>query len=413
MSATVDTPVAPHGTRSERSNLTIYVSARATSQLGDMMVPIAAAAGLLASGVGPTGLGLVLAAWFVPFIGLMLVGGALADHFRPKPLLIVADLVRFGSMGLTCLEFADGQPTLWRLVLLQLVTGAAGALFEPGSKGLVPEIAAERPARAYAMLRISESMVTLAGPALAGLLLGAGFSAATVIGVDAVTYLVSAVLIALVRVPARVRRRGRPPVLRDLRAGWREFRARRWICQVIGVYMVIGLVTFGPYQVLSATILIADHDPRTFGLLQAAFGAGAVAGGLLGLRLHPKRRLRTGALAIALWMPALWLIAAGAPVPAIAAGLVVGGAGRAFWGVQWSVAVQQNVPAEVFNRISAYEILGSVAMLPVGAALAGPVAALVGERAELAAGGVIGLVLLLYLAASPRTEPPGAGSGAV
>ncbi|QKW09350.1 MFS transporter [Streptomyces sp. NA04227] len=384
-------------------NLLKYIGARAVSQLGDAMLPVALTFGVLQAGYGATGVGLVLAAHLFPFVALLLLGGVLADHLHPKPVLLAADAVRVVSMGFMAVQFASGEPVLWQLVVAQAVTGTAGAMFEPGSKGLVPHVAPGRVREGYAYLRISESVVTLAGPALAGLLL-AFVGPAVVIAVDCASYLLSCVLIALVKLPARPPAKGRPRITADLREGWRELRARTWLWVVIGSFGLLGLFLWGPYQVLVPTILIEDHDATTYGLLQAVFGAGAVCGGFVGLRREPRRPLYVGALAMIAFVPQLWLIATGAPVAIIGIAMFAAGAGRAFWGVMWSTSVQSQVPPGALNRISAYEVMGSMLLLPVGSTLAGPASTAFGTTAVLVAAGCAGLLAFASLVAVPAVR---------
>ncbi|MFE0020188.1 MFS transporter [Amycolatopsis sp. NPDC059021] len=388
-------------------NLSLYVSARTASQLGDMMLPVGLAAGVLAAGYGATGVGLVLAAQLLPFVALMLIGGVLADHLRPKPVLVLADATRVVSMGLLVAEFAGAHPSLWRIVVLQVITGAAGAMFEPGSKGVVPEIARGRVREAYALLRITESMVTMAGPALAGGIL-AFASPAAVIAVDAASYVVSGVLILSTRLPMRSASRGKLAMRADLGEGWREFKSRPWLVSVMSVFCCVGIVVSGPYLVLGTTVLIQDHGATAFGLLQAVFGVGAVLGGVAGMYTSPRRPLLVGAIAYAAFMPQLVLIALGAPIPVLGLGMLVAGIGRAYWGVMWSAAIQANVPADVLNRVSAYEIMGTMAMVPLGRAAAGPVGGAFGDATVLVVAGVLGTVCMVVLTAIPAVrELPG------
>lgn len=71
------------------------------------------------------------------------------------------------------------------------------------------------------------------------------------------------------------------------------------------------------------------------------------------------------------------------------AAAAVWGLGGGIWSVMWSTSVQTQVPGQVLNRIHAYEVAGSLAMMPVGQALAGPAAELFGGRTVLLAGGFL------------------------
>ncbi|AGS73001.1 integral membrane efflux protein [Streptomyces collinus] len=72
-----------------------------------------------------------------------------------------------------------------------------------------------------------------------------------------------------------------------------------------------------------------------------------------------------------------------------------------FWGVMWATSVQTQVPADVLNRIHAYDVAGSLAMMPVGRALAGPAAAALGTDRVLPAAAAISLVVPAVMLAVP------------
>lgn len=91
----------------------------------------------------------------------------------------------------------------------------------------------------------------------------------------------------------------------------------------------------------------------------------------------------------------------GLPVPAIAGAMAVAGAALAFWGVMWATSVQTQVPPAALSRVNAYEIAGSVAMLPVGNALAGPAAGAFGAHAVLVFNGALAVLTACALLAVP------------
>lgn len=383
-------------------NFRNYFAARTVSLLGDTVLPIALIAAVLAEGYGATGVGYALAASLGPTIILMLFGGVLADHYRPKPMLVVADIVRFAAQGWLAVDLIAGQPSLTTILVTQAVFGVATALFQPSISGIVPEIAPGQVQEANAFLRIAESTVTLGGPALAGVILAvAGPSTAMVF--VAGTCLVSCLLVCLLRL-TRDAALGRPQVLRDIREGWRAFSSRVWLWSVIGVFVVLGLTVFGPYHVLSATVLTEEHGASVYALLMSAFGAGAVLGGLLALKFSPSRPLLFGAIGLFGFVPQFLFIGFGASIPAVGVSMFVAGVGRSYWGVMWSSSVQTQVPPDVLNRVLAYEITGSMMLVPVGRALSGPVAEAVGDSTVLLASGLIITIGCAVLIAVPQVR---------
>ncbi len=111
--------------------------------------------------------------------------------------------------------------------------------------------------------------------------------------------------------------------------------------------------------------------------------------------------LRAGALSLFAFFGFPATVGAGLGVPAMAAGAAVAGAGMSFWGVMWATTVQTQVPADVLNRIHAYDVAGSLAMMPVGQALAGPAAGSLGADHVLLTAAVVSLAVAAILLAIP------------
>ncbi|MEV5886513.1 MFS transporter [Streptomyces sp. NPDC052020] len=389
----------------------LFFVARAVARLGDTMLPVALAAGLLQHGYGAGAVGLAMAATAAAFAGLVVFGGVLADRFSTRKLMIGADLVRLGTQALAAALFFSGHVVLWEICAIGFVNGVAGAVFQPGVASTVPRLASDVQG-ANGAIRVAESAAQLAGPALAGLLVG--FAApGGVFTAHAATYAVSALCLLLLRLPpptpggraAGHRHRGTGGAAKafrsDLAEGWREFRSRTWLWSVIAVWCLYMIAVWGPTVPLVAAEVVGEHGARAYGLVNSALGAGTVAGGLLALRLRPRRMLRAGAIALFGFAAFPAAVGAGLGVPAMAAGAVVAGAGMSFWGVMWATSVQTQVPSDVLNRIHAYEVAGSLAMMPVGQALAGPAASLLGAGHVLLAAGATSFVVCVALLAVP------------
>ncbi|MEV3872052.1 MFS transporter [Streptomyces sp. NPDC049906] len=355
-------------------NFNLFFTARAVAKLGDTMLPVALAAGLLQHGYGAGAVGLAMAASVACFAGLVIFGGVFADRFSPRLLMIGSDVLRLGTQALTAGLFFSGHVVLWQICVIGAVNGAAAAIFQPGVASTVPRLAADVQA-ANGAIRVAESTAHLAGPALAGLLVAVS-SPGGVFAAHAATYGVSALCLVLMRLPAPAPDdRGHPHGFRaDLVEGWREFRARTWLWGVIAVWCAYSVAVAGPAIPLVATEVIQDHDPRAYGLVNSALGAGTVIGGLIALRLRPRRMLRAGSIALFGFAAHPATVGANLPVWAMCLGAAVAGAGGSFWAVMWATSVQTQVPPDVLNRIHAYDVAGSLAMMPVGQALAGPAA---------------------------------------
>ncbi|MEU8470708.1 MFS transporter [Streptomyces sp. NPDC029006] len=383
----------------------LFFVARAVARLGDTMLPVALATGLLEQGYGAGAVGLAMAATTAAFAGLVVFGGVIADRFSTRKLMIGADLVRLGTQSLAAGLFFTGHVVLWQICAIGVVNGIAGAVFQPGVASTVPRLAADIQG-ANGAIRIAESAAQLAGPAVAGVLVGLA-SPGGVFAAHAATYTVSALCLLLLRLPpppAGVRAAtgsGMRAFRADLVDGWREFRARTWLWGVIAVWCLFMIAVWGPAVPLVATEVVGHHGPGAYGLVNSALGGGTVIGGLIALRLRPRRMLRAGAVALFAFFGFPAAVGAGLGVPAMAAGAALAGAGISFWGVMWATSVQTQVPADVLNRIHAYDVAGSLAMMPIGQALAGPAAGALGAGHVLLIAGAVSLVVAAALLAVP------------
>jgi MFS family permease len=355
-----------------------YFAARTVSLLGDRMLPVALTVGVLQGGYGTIGLGYVFAAWSAPIAVFVVAGGVIADRFTARRTMVVADLVRLVAQAVLAIGFAVGTPPLWQILCLEAVAGSATAIFQPGLASVLPEIVRDVQ-RANACLRIAEALLTMLGPALAGVLVALS-GTGTVFAVDAATYAVSAVLLLSLRLPVDPVAGRDHPMWRNLVDGWHEFASRTWLWAVIAIWSVYGLTVFGPVVPLGGSVIVAEHGSTGYGLVNSAYGTGAVFGGLVGLRLRPARPLAAGAFAMLAYAGYPLVVALRLSVPVIAAGFLLAGAGFAFWSVMWSTTVQTRIPGALLNRVSAYDVAVPAVVMPIGQTLAGPVAQVAGAR---------------------------------
>ncbi|HSN05820.1 MAG TPA: MFS transporter [Candidatus Angelobacter sp.] len=380
-------------------DLGLLVASRFVSVLGSAIAPIALAFGVLGiPGGSPTALGLVLFCAAVPRVVFILFGGVAADRFGRARLMVRAETVAAVAQLVAATLFLTGRATVPWLAVLAAVGGVATAMFFPAFTGLVPEVADDDELQsANALLRLSSNVAGILGTAVGGALvatIGSGWALA----IDAATFAVSALLLRLVRAHRPAPRTAAQGTLADLRDGWQEFVARRWVVVIVvlaavsnvGFSAAIGVL--GPVQ---ADAALGGAAP--WAVIVAAFGLGTVAGVVVALRLRPRRPL---VVATAI-LPVMALpVAAMAPPTSVAliAGLAfLGGVAADVFGVLWDTALQQHVPGESLSRVSAYDWFGSMALVPLALAAAGPLVAAVGvERAIWVAFG-LGVVPVLAL----------------
>jgi MFS family permease len=367
---------------------------QAASTLGDRIVFVALAIYVTQIG-SPTDVGLVLAAHAFPLVGFLLFGGVLADRLPRHRVMIVTDLVRAALHALLAVLILTGAVAIWHIVAIEALFGTAEAFFRPAYTGLVPQTVPEaliQPAKAASSTL--ETLAEFAGPALATALvlgLGAGWAFA----VDAATFVVSAIFLAGVRPRARGEAPVRRTVLAELREGFAEVRSRAWVWVTIAVFAVAVLFTFAPYTTLGPTVAREQYGSLgIYGVLAAVMGAGTIFGAVAGFRLRPRYPMRSGFLWVLLWPASILGFALGLPLALVVGLFALAGFGMALFGIWWETALAQRVPPHLLSRVSAYDWMGSLALLPFGYLLAGPIGQAVGGQEVVAAGAAIGLVAI-------------------
>jgi predicted MFS family arabinose efflux permease len=136
-------------------------------------------------------------------------------------------------------------------------------------------------------------------------------------------------------------------------------------------------VEFGPYIPLGSRLIGERLGEAAFGWVMAAFGAGTVIGGLVAIRFRLARPLAAGGLVLTGFTLIPLSVALELTLPALMAGHLVGGCALAVWSVMWSTSVQTQVAPDVLNRVTAYEVAGSVSGIAIGQALVGPVSSVI------------------------------------
>jgi MFS family permease len=381
-------------------DFSLFFVARSTSLLGDYMLPVVISAAMIHGGYGLSGVGFALAAHMAPFVVLLIFGGVLTDRFGARRMMIFSDLARLVFQSLLALLFAQGTPELWQVLVLLALIGAGGATFQPGVASIIPQIGRDVQ-RANATLRVADSCTGVVAPSLAGVLLAVS-EPWTVFAIDALTFAVSGACLLLMRSKAArgVRTEGSTFRL-DLVVGWREFRSRTWLWGVIVIWFLWQATSSGPTLTLGHSTIIEQYGASALGLVMSAMGVGNLLGGLTAMRIRPRHPLRAGAVALTSCTLMPLGVALGWPPVALAGCYAVSGLGMTFWVIMFHTSVQTHVPQELLGRVHAYDAAGSLVMKPIGQAVAGPLALLLGTVPLLLVASVMVLVVCCLLLVVP------------
>jgi hypothetical protein len=152
---------------------------------------------------------------------------------------------------------------------------------------------------------------------------------------------------------------------------------------------------YAPWYALAPAIARSAYGGAgVFGMLEAVAGVGAVCGGLAGLVWRPARPLRAGLLLVLIWPIQTGAFALGAPLGLIVVLACASGFGWALLMIWWDTALARWIPPRALSRVSAWDWMGSLALLPAGYLVVGWLAGALGLRTVLGVGSGVGLVML-------------------
>jgi MFS family permease len=363
-------------------SLLALVAAQIVSGLGSRMTFLALPWFVLATTGSATKMGLVLAVEMAPVALLGIPSGALVARLGALRSMQIADLARVPLMGSLPVLHATGLLTFPLLLGIVFAIGCFLAPFTASQRVVLAELVGDDPptlAQANAIVEGGNTLTSLLGPAAAGVLI-ALVGPTNLLYVDAATFLLSFLTLTLfvprkAPVPATAEARG-------LLAGLRFF-ARDALLWRIGATIVC-INFFGTAIAISLPVLAYveyGQSPRLAGLFFACFGAGALVGTALAMRILPRfQPLRLAAAGLLALVLPIWLL--GLELPA--------------WGVMLvlfvSAVPQPLVNAPIITLITArapealrpkvMTALMTIAMLagPLGILGAGPLLQEVGPR---------------------------------
>jgi len=353
----------------------------------------------------PSELSYVLAAQIAPSLVFALVGGVAADRFRPQRVIIAANLMMAAGEGTFGLLVLTGRPPLWAMIGLEAVTGTGMAVFYPASQALLPRLVPDRMLQdASAISRLGMNTGQMAGAAVGGLLVAAAGPgwALSLCGIGMIGTVPLLLAIRGVPLKTEVADLGSPSLLAELRESWSEFRSHTWLWVIVAQFCIVMMAWYGAFSVLGPVVAKAHlGGPAAWGAITAADSFGLIAGGVVSLRITPRRPMLfvvlTGA-AVAISPLSLALVL---PLPIVCVASFCLGVFIEMMMVQWTVAMARNIPPGMLARVSSYDALGTVMAMPAGALVAGPLGAAIGvSAAQYAAAGAI--VVASALALIPR-----------
>jgi MFS family permease len=382
------------------------------SELGTVVtrtaVPLVA---LLVLGAGPWELAVLV---IVTSFGILLVGliaGAWVDRLRRRPLLIWDDLIRAVLLLSIPVAFAFGALRMEQLYVVMFLESCLGALFDAAYPAYVPTlIGRDRLVEGNSRLASSSAIAEIGGPGFAGALVQI-VSAPFAILVDAVSFLVSAVTLLLIRAPepARPPRETKTRIVSEIVEGLRIVR-RHAIVFPLAARSVPAHIFGAFYGVLYSLYLLRElHlNPFLLGIVISAGGVGSLVGSLFASRVVSALGIGRALVGTAIAASILGVLTPLAQGPVALATLMVflpqliGDGLQTIEGVAERSLIQGVMPDRVLGRVNAtLDVVAHGVAYPLGALVAAIVAEQIGARGGIAVGWAGMALSILFLVYSP------------
>jgi len=373
---------APPGS-SMRTFLIIWLG-QAVSAIGTALSAFALGIWVFTSTRSATSFTMVAFFASTPLLVLAPLAGVVADRRDRRRLLLATDLLSAAMTAAMALAFASGRVRVWYVYPYVAAVMSLGVFRSPALLASVSLLVPRRHlARASGMSAASAAAAAILGPLLAGAMIApVGYRGLLLI--DAATFLVGALALALVRIPRLAagapgaaedgRGRRRSPFASQAAYGWHYIWARPGLLMLMLLFLTVNFsLTF--VQALLGPLILSFASPAALGAVNAVL-AGATLAGAVALSAWGGPRQRVPAILCCLAVDGALLIAGGSrpslPLIGAAGALfmftipIVNGCSEAIW--------QSKVPNEVQGRVFGARRTVALAVVPLAYLLSGPLA---------------------------------------
>lgn len=276
-------------------NLALLLSGQFVSQVGDKFYALALAFWVLQASHSPAMMGIVLFSSMAPSVILGFFVGGVIDRYNRKTILIAADMLRGVVVAVITLLYAIGRLGMAEIIAAQVLLSAASAFFNPATLAVVPQIVPEEGlGKANSKSQLLYGASNIIGPVLGGIAVSTcGY--AFVFVFNALSFFISAILEALMRIPRRQDAHPAQHARERLSEGYRYILSNRKILVIMGVVAIVHFFV-GSVQVIMPVLAnsLAGNGARNLGYIETAFGAGVVATALILNALNLKGREEAG-----------------------------------------------------------------------------------------------------------------------
>ena len=376
---------------SYQRDFVLFVSGQTLSRIGNGAYTVGLAWTVYAITGSPSAMGVLLAINTIPELAFLLVGGTISDVLPKRLVILVCDSLAGVVLLVLTACAASRHLNVLTLDIAAGVLGLVSAFYGPAYSAMNRSLLKTEKLRSgNSVLTVSGNAARLIGPPIAAMLYAAAGPKA-VFGLDSLSFFVAVIAMALTRVSAD-NRRHHVGIVAEARDGLHYTLKTRWLRAIIGLSVAANIACLAPFFVLLAAVVRKDHGGiHLLGWLTATQVAATIVGSMAvgSARWRLKRPgVNLVVLAAVMGAGAVVIGLANRVLPLLFAGAALVGFGLSFDVIE-NTLIQALVPRGMLSRVYSVDSLVSFGLLPVGYALAGICASLVGPAAVFTVGGVI------------------------
>lgn len=210
-----------------------------------------------------------------------ILGGALADRWNRRALMLTCDAGRIILLGLLAALVMGDRATVAVVLIIALLSTVLDVLFEPAALASVSQIVpVEQLPQAFGRNEARSHAAALTGPPIGGALFGLSRSLPFVF--DALTYLASMLAIAWIRTPLQGPREPRPPgsFVSDVTHGLAQVYRSRFLRALVLVFVLVDFAFPAALFTVIVVLRQVGWSAGTIGIAQGCIGAGGLLGAL-------------------------------------------------------------------------------------------------------------------------------------
>ena len=367
--------------------------------------PIALAVTVLDAGGSATTLGVILAVRVLSGVLMSPIGGVWVDRLPRKTILILSDGFR-AIIGSIVVFIDPKNISMWILGAIVVLMGIRDAFGGPASGAIMPSILPDHLLPAGNVVKgIAYKGSTIAGPGIAGIIVVSLGTHATYVATSIFFLVGAALLFRINEGPKVASENPQTTFVEEIREGLSVVWYYKWIAAMILMASVQLMMVIGVENVLLPVITKRDFGTASvFATSAALFSAGGAISAVICIKSKVKNPGLVSVVVWGLFVLAPLVLAFPNSKSIIFIAYFIAGFSVGPWEAFWATQVQREVPAEYQGRVFAIDYMGSLGLMPLGMALAGPLVNLFGERELLIGVAIFHLIICAVVLLVPGVK---------